>query len=188
LAAALGSGMGMLGVEEDRWRLEWEKSGNGGGGGGEAALRTEAEGPASVEMDAAAASWECEATRLGSGASPWAKSDSTPPVLLRRTVYPVWAAAKALRAWTASAISRFRSRHRHTASSWSILDCPHPIEGARAGDGVPAMLEEGLLVIWGVVRRSIGEGRWICKEEEKMAAADGLHPVVYSTGDPCCTS
>jgi hypothetical protein len=48
-------------------------------------------------------------------------------VLLRRTLYAEWAAAKALRAWTASAISRFRSRHRHTASSRSILDCPHPI-------------------------------------------------------------
>jgi hypothetical protein len=123
----------MLGVEEDRWRLEWEKSVNGGGGGGEAALMTETlEGPGGIEMDAAAAaaSWEWEAKRLGSGASPWAKSDSAPPVLLRRTVYPVWAAAKALRACTASAISRLRSRHRHTASSWSILDCPHPIEVA----------------------------------------------------------
>jgi len=79
-------------VEEDRWRLEWEKSGNGGGGGDGAVMTDAAEGPGGAETDAAAAAvaaaawWEWEATRLGSGTSPWAKSDSAPPVLLRRTV------------------------------------------------------------------------------------------------------
>jgi len=76
-------------VEEDRWRLEWEKLGNGGGGGEGAVMTDVVEGPGGAETDAAAAAagwWEWEATRLWSGASPWAKSDSAPPVLLRRTV------------------------------------------------------------------------------------------------------
>ena len=78
----------MLGVEEDRWRLDWEKSANGGSGGGEGALMTEmVEEPGGAETEeAAAAACVWEAIRLGSGASPWAKSDNAPPALLRQTV------------------------------------------------------------------------------------------------------